>query len=310
MKKIETVALIGLGAIGAYFADSILPHLGDDLRIIANSGRKQRLLSEGLVINGRRQNFNVISSDTGTGFSDLVIICTKFDELKGALGDVRSQVGPDTLIMAPLNGVESEDIAASVYGWDRVLYSLMRVSSVRKNNEVTFDPATSFVEFGQQKNDPGSYSDKVNVVKEFFDRVGIKSMIRPDMIQAIWEKYVCNVSENQVSALMKIPFGAWGTDEHANAMRIAVADEVIAIARKKGIMIDRDYAKNHIEFLKKLPPDNMSSTLQDILAHRRTEVEMFAGTVMRMGKEAGVATPLNEFLYHAIKLMESGHTLS
>lgn len=305
MKKIETVALIGLGAIGAYFADSILPVLGDDLHVIAGGERNARLKKEGLVVNGKQEFYNIVSPDEDMGYADLVIATPKFNSLMQALSDVKLQVGPDTVILCPLNGVESEDIAASVYGTDHILYSLMRVSSVKTGNKVTFNPATSYVEFGEKTNNPDDLSEKVKTVKEFFDSVGIKSEIRPDMELAIWEKYVCNVSENQVSTVMKIPFGTWGGSADANEMRVMVADEVINIAHKKGIMIDRDYAKNHLEFLKKLPPDNMSSTLQDILAGRKTEVDMFAGTVMRLGREVGVPTPLNDFLYHAIKLMES-----
>ena len=304
MRDIKTVALVGLGAIGSYFANSILPHLNDDLRIIAGGERKKRLEADGMIINGKQQFYNVVAPDEVTGYADLVIATPKFNELRKALDDVRNQTGPDTLILVPLNGVESEDIASSVYGPENVLYSLMRVSSVKDKNRVSFNPETSFVEFGEKKNDPDALSEKVECIKRFFDSVGIKSMVRPDMELAIWEKYVCNVSENQVSAVMKIPFGAWGGNKDANAMRVMVADEVIQIANKKGIKIDKDYAVNHLEFLKKLPPENKSSTLQDILAGRKTEVEMFAGTVIRLGRETGVATPLNEFLYHAIKLLE------
>ncbi|MCR5687734.1 MAG: ketopantoate reductase family protein [Lachnospiraceae bacterium] len=305
MDRIKTAALAGLGAIGAYFADRMQPALGDDFRVIAGGERKARLEAEGLIVNGKQEFYNVVSPDSDTGPADLVIITTKIGGLRRALEDVRKQIGPDTIILVPLNGVESEDIAASLYGWDRVLYSLMRVSSVKRGNEVSFNPATSHVEFGEKTNDLSALSERVSAVGDFFESAGIRYEVRPDMELAIWEKYVCNVSENQVSAVMKIPFGAWGAYEDANALRVMVADEVIKIARKKGIMIDEDYARNHIGFLKKLPPDNMSSTLQDILAGRKTEVEMFAGTVMRLGAETGVPTPLNEFLYHAIRLMEA-----
>ena len=53
MKEIKTVALVGLGAIGAYFADRLQPVLGDDLRVIAGGARAERIHREGLVINGR-----------------------------------------------------------------------------------------------------------------------------------------------------------------------------------------------------------------------------------------------------------------
>src|SRR5699024_3506737 len=122
----------------------------------------------------------------------------------------RNQVGPETTILTPLNGVESEEVAASIYGWAQVLYSLMRVSSVKSGNQITFDPEVSYIEFGEQINDPKALSPKVQKIKEFFDQAGIPSVIRPDMLRAIWEKYICNVSENQVAAVLNIPFGAWG----------------------------------------------------------------------------------------------------
>ena len=56
---------------------------------------------------------------------------------------------------------------------------------------------------------------------------------------------------------------------------------------------------------KAVPPRNKPSTLQDILAGRKTEVDIFAGAVIRLGKEYGVPTPYNEFLYPAIRVLEA-----
>ena len=225
--------------------------------------------------------------------------------LEQALKDAENQIGPETIILTPLNGVESEETAASMYSRDQVLYSLMRVSSVKSGNQITFDPAVSYIEFGEQINDPKALSPKVQKVKEFFDLADIPSVIRPDMIRAIWEKYVCNVSENQISAVLNIPFRAWGACTDADRLRVLTAGEAIQIARKKGIPIEENYAEKHLDRLKKLPPENTPSTLQDLLAGRKTEVEMFAGTILRMGKELGIPTPFNEFLYHAIRVLEA-----
>ena len=173
--------------------------------------------------------------------------------LKQALKDAGNQIGPETIILTPLNGVESEEVAAAMYGRDQVLYSLMRVSSVKSGNQITFDPEVSYIEFGEQINDPNALSPKVQKVKEFFDLADIPSVIRPDMLRAIWEKYVCNVSENQVSAVLNIPFGAWGACTDADRLRILTAGEVIQIARKKGIPIEENYAEKHLGVSKNFP---------------------------------------------------------
>lgn len=305
MKDILTVSIVGLGAIGSYFAEKIQPVLKDNLRIIAGGRRKEQLEKEGRIINGQQRFFHVVSPEENPGYSDLILVCSKMTGLEQALKDAGNQIGPETIILTPLNGVESEEVAASMYGRDQVLYSLMRVSSVKSGNQITFDPEVSYIEFGERINDPKALSPKVQKIKEFFDLADIPSVIRPDMLQAIWEKYVCNVSENQVSAVLNIPFGAWGACPDADRLRILTAGEVIQIARKKGIPIEENYAEKHLDRLKKLPPGNTPSTLQDLLAGRKTEVEMFAGTILRMGKELGIPTPFNEFLYHAIRVLEA-----
>ena len=305
MKNIHTVSIVGLGAIGSYFAEKIQPVLKDNLRIIAGGRRKEQLEKEGRIINGHQRFFHVVSPEENIGYSDLVLVCSKMTGLEQALKDAENQIGPETIILTPLNGVESEETAASMYSRDQVLYSLMRVSSVKSGNQITFDPEVSYIEFGEQINDPNALSPKVQKVKEFFDLAAIPSVIRPDMLRAIWEKYICNVSENQVSAVLNIPFGAWGACTDADRLRILTAGEVIQIARKKGIPIEENYAEKHLDRLKKLPPGNTPSTLQDLLAGRKTEVEMFAGTILRMGKELDIPTPFNEFLYHAIRVLEA-----
>ena len=154
MKEIKTVALVGLGAIGAYFADRLQPVLGDDLRVIAGGARAERIRREGLVINGKQEYYHVVEPGEGEP-ADLVIFATKMSGLQQAIEDVRAQIGPETLILSPLNGVESEEVVAKTYGWENIVYSLMRISSVKVGNTVSFDPNAAFyVEYGEKKNDP------------------------------------------------------------------------------------------------------------------------------------------------------------
>lgn len=303
MRKVKTVALIGLGAIGSYIASNLSKVMGDDLRIIAGGSRKERLERDGIVINGEPYHFHVVSPEEETGFADLAVIITKFTGIKEALKDIKNQIGPDTIIMAPLNGVESEEAVAEEYGWDRVIYSLARVSVVMKGNQVSYNPKVAHLEFGEKTNE--TISERVQAVKDLFESAGIESWIPEDMERAIWIKYMCNVSENQTAAVLGIPFGAWsGVSEHATEIREMVMREVVAVAQKKGIDLSEKDIQNQREVIKRLPYQNKPSTLQDIESGRKTEVDMFAGTMVRLGRETGVPTPLNEFLYHAIHVLE------
>ena len=303
-KPIKTVSIIGLGAIGSFFAFQLKEVLGDRLRIIAGGERKDRLEREGVTVNGANHHFHIVSPDQDCGgdYPDLAIIITKFPALSQAIKDMKNQIGPDTLIMAPLNGVEAEDMVASVYGWDNLLYSLAKVSVVMKDGQASFKPDAARIEFGEKRN--RIITPRVRVLKELFESAGIRCVVPEDMERAIWFKYMCNVSENQSAAVLGISYGAWRVSGDANFIREALMREVIAVARKKGISLTEEDMEKQVRVLGAVPPGNKPSTLQDIEAGRRTEVEMFGGTMIRMGRELGVPTPYNEMFYHAIKVLE------
>ena len=68
-----------------------------------------------------------------------------------------------------------------------MVYSLMRLSSVKNGNGVSFNPDISFVEFGEKTNDENNLSEKVLRIRELFDRAGIRYKNPEDMLKAIWE---------------------------------------------------------------------------------------------------------------------------
>ena len=303
-EPITKAAIIGLGAIGSYLASHLQTVLGDNLRIIAGGARKERLERDGVVVNGKRLHFHVVDpqEDCGGDYPQLAIIITKFSGLPQAIKDIKNQIGPHTIIMAPLNGVEKEEIVAASYGWENLLYSLARVSVVMRDGKVTFSDASAQMEFGEKHNE--TLSPRVQAVKALFESAGIKSVVPEDMERAIWLKYMCNVSENQSAAVLGIPFGAWNVSDDANWIREALVREVAAVAAKKGIRITEEDIEEQGKRLKNVPAANKPSTLQDLEAGRKTEVDMFAGTMIRLGKEYGVPTPYNELFYHAIRVLE------
>lgn len=302
MKKIEKVTLVGLGAMGAFFAPALGKALGGNFRVLAGGARKERLERHGITVNGVRYHFHIVEPETENDPADLVIVAVKDTGLAQALEDMRRQVGPDTIILPVLNGVDSEEKTAAVYGWDHVLYALMRVSVLMKDGCASYDESSGAVFFGERENT--EYSERVLAVKEVFDRAGVRCRIPQDMVFAQWHKFMANVGENMTCALLGIPFGAFRESDHANAIRHAAMREVAAIANAKGIPLGEKEMKAQDEIVVNLRYENKPSTLQDLEAGRRTEVELFAGTVVRMGRELGIATPVCEMFLHGIHVLE------
>lgn len=305
MKKIEKVTLIGLGAMGVFFAPRISAKLGANFRILASGERKERLEKRGVTVNGINYHFPIITPDVEGDPADLVIIAVKGYDLPQAIADIKNQVGPDTIILSVLNGVESEKQVAAVYGWRHMLYSYMRVSIVMKDGKTDFNPELGVIRFGDAKNDPENLSENVLACKELFDACDIKNKVDDDMLKGIWFKFMCNVAENMTCAMFGVPFGAFQKSDDANYFRNAAMWEVIRIANKLGIEIGQAEVDRQNHTLGRIPYENMPSTLQDLKNGKHTEVDMFAGTVVRLGKELGIETPICEMFYHGIHLIEA-----
>lgn len=304
MRKINSVALIGLGAMGAYFAPRLYTEFGENFRVIAAGERKKRLEEKGILINGTCWHFPVAEPEACGSPADLVIIAVKGYGLDQAIADIKNQVGENTVILSVLNGVDSEQKVMEAYGEEHVLYSYMRVSVVMKDGCTNYDPALGNIHFGEKRNEEGAYTERVLAVKEVFDRCGITNITDPDMIKGIWFKFMCNVGENLTCALLGIPFGAFRRSGHANAVRRQAMEEVVQIAQKLGVDLSKEDMDRQEETLMALPFLNKPSTLQDLEAGKRTEIDMFAGTVIAYARRLGVAAPVNEMLYHAIHVLE------
>ncbi len=173
MKPIEKVTLIGLGAMGVFFAPRISEKLGAGFKVMADGERKKRLEQKGVTVNGINYRFPIITPEAVCEPADLIIIAVKGYDLPEAIRHIKNQVGPDTIILSVLNGVESEEQVGAVYGMEHMLHSYMRISIVMKDGKTEFDPHNGLIHFVEKTTNPERLSPKVLAVRDLFDRCGI-----------------------------------------------------------------------------------------------------------------------------------------
>lgn len=296
--EIRTAALIGAGAIGSYFIEGLSQKLGDGFCVIAEGERKERLSENGILVNGKKIDLNVKTAKQACGV-DLLIVAVKYGALKETLPLIEDAADEHTIILSPLNGVDSERIIGSRLGMERIVFSFMKIASQRVGNQICFNPeVTQGLFFGEKD---GSMSERILAIRDLLDGSTIRYHICENVEQDIWFKYALNISKNLPQAIINCGFGAYSDSEHLAFISKRMRDEVVQVAAAKGIDI-RD--ENDPSTISKAAPSSRFSTLQDLDAKRETEIEMFSGTLIRMGKELGVETPFNEFAYHAIKCLE------
>ena len=140
------------------------------------------------------------------------------------------------------------------------------------------------------------------VVNDIFENTGLHWIITDDIQAEIWGKFKLNVCNNLPQAILGVGVGCYEDSEHMAAIRDGLRAEVEAVAKAKGIDLSMINAKSGRGSAVKASA--RYSTLQDIDSGRHTEIDMFSGAMMRMGKELGIPTPYNEYTYHMIKALE------
>lgn len=300
MKEIKKVILCGLGAIGTIYADKLEKFDAENFKVLVDEARIERYKTNPIKFNGRQLNFDYILPSQEGFKADLIILATKFAGLKDAIKNIKNFVKEDTVILSLLNGVTSEDIIADVYGKDKMLYSyFIGHSSVRCGNSVTHDDVNTIV-FAAENN----LGENVVAVKNFFDKVGINYKIPDDIKRSMWLKFMLNVSANQPTAILRMTFGDMFENTHFMKFAENIMREVQSVAKAEGVLNTETMVDEALKHLKTMTPDGKTSMLQDVEAGRKTEVDMFAGTVIELGKKHGISTPYNKILREMIGIIE------
>lgn len=302
MKRITNVSIIGLGAIGGSYAARLYENDSINLTIVADSRRIEKYSTDKLTVNGKSYDFKFLQPDSNEAPADLVLIAVKYNNLSESIDAVRKRVGPDTVIMSLLNGIDSEDIIGKAFGIEKLLYSsCVGIDAIREGNNIRY---TTFgkLYFGEKEN--YLHTERVERVKALLDESGIPYYIPEDMIKALWWKYMLNIGLNQVSAVLGATYGVFSTIQETLELADAAMREVIAVSEKAGINLREEDIEEAHKVLHTLSAGGKTSMLQDIEAGRKTEVEMLSGVLREMGRKYGVPTPVNDTLFRMISTLE------
>lgn len=304
---IKRIAVIGAGAMGSAYAEKIYAMDGDSISFIATGERYDRLKRAGVVVNGKHCPIAVIKpEDIQTPF-DLLIVAVKHHHLPGAIEDMKPGIGENTRILSVMNGIESEEQIAEVYGKDKVLYAVaVGIDALREGNCLTYStPGKLF--FGEAENHVPSA--RVKEFQDFFDKAGIPWQTPDDMIRILWWKFMVNVGMNPVSVLMRANYGVFQSSGETRALMGTAMKEVIDLAEAVRVNLSEKDIEDWHTVMEGLSPHGKTSMLQDIEAGRKTEIEMLGGKVTELGHRYGVPTPVNAALLTIIKVLEK-HAMS
>ncbi|NIO05804.1 MAG: 2-dehydropantoate 2-reductase [Proteobacteria bacterium] len=302
MSSIERISVIGVGAMGAFYASRFYEMDSHSISVVAGGERYDRLKERGLIVNNTHYSLPVVRPDDRIPPSDLIIVTVKNHHLGEAIQDLENRVGKNTVIFSVMNGIDSEEQIGAVYGMDRVLYAVaVGIDAVVRGNHMTYTTQGKLF-FGEARN--SELTERVRKLQSLLDRAGILYETPDDMIRVLWWKFMINVGINQVSAVLGAPYGVFQRSQKTRDLMESAMREVMAIAKTAGVNLFEKDIEDWYAFLSRLSPDGKTSMVQDVEARRKTEVEMFAGKVIELGNRYGIETPVNETLFRFIKAIE------
>ncbi len=311
MKPIENVAIVGFGSLGAMYAACFGAAMGPErVFVVADAARTERYRAEAATFNGEPIRVTYLTYEEAAERAavqpfDVVLYAVKYGALPEAIEQSSPLVSLDTAVISVLNGITSEEVLAERFGWDRVLLCIAQQMDSRKVGAVVTAGCVGVMALGVR--DPEDAAQRANLarVTEWLAAVEQPFIVPADIQHQLWGKLICNVGVNQACAVYDCCFNGIHVPGEAREAMIAAMGEVAAVGRACGIALTDDDVAYWLDIIDHLNPAGMPSLRQDVLARRPTEVELFSGTINRLGAAHGIPTPQNERFYATIKELES-----
>lgn len=302
--QIKNVFIIGAGALGLMYASYLQDYLKDEVYFIADEDRVKKYKNMDYIINGEKYNFNFVCDKENEQKADLIIFAVKFTGMDESIKSVKNFVKDDTIFLSVMNGIESENIIKEHYGEKHLLYCEVHgMDAQKENNNVSFSKVGTIC-YGNKDN---IITEDVKKVEELFINSNLPYEIPDNILHNLWSKLMLNDAVNQVVAVYETTYGGIQKQGKPREMVINVMKEVQKVAKAEGIELTNKEINDWMALMDTLSPDNAPSLRQDTKAKRKTEVELFAGTIKKLGKKHNIETPLNDYLYDKIKEIENSY---
>jgi 2-dehydropantoate 2-reductase len=296
------ILVMGAGGLGGYYGG-----------LLARAGHAVTFVCRGPHLDAvRRQGGLLLKTVHGEFFApagatdappagvpaDLILFTVKSFETAAAGELIHPAVGPATAILSLQNGVDNEEMLASLYAPDRVLGGVVYMLSTIQSPgvvEQTGGPRTLI--FGEWR---GGLSDRAQRWEGLMQEAGILATASGDAVREKWVKFAYICAQAGMTALTRLPIGEIRASPPTWAMFRQILEEVVVVGRARGVLLGPEVVENHLALASDVEPHVTSSLYYDLTHGKRLEIEALHGTVVRYGQEVGIPTPACEAVYAAL----------
>ena len=301
------IVIMGSGGTGGYFGAK-LARAGEDVTFVARGAHLAALRASGLRIKSAVEGEWAVRAPAverldGAPPADLVLFCVKSFDTEEAARLIRPVVGPATGVLSIQNGVDNEDKLAQVLGAGHVLGGAVRVFATIEAPGVIAHTFGGHLVFGEMD---GRESERARGLLAACRKASMPAELVPDVIRALWEKYVFLTAHAGITALTRCPAGVLRTVPEIRELYRRTVTEILAIGRAAGAPVDDRWLEQGMKMLDAVAPNAYSSLHHDLVNGKRLELDALHGHAVRLAERHGVAAPAVFAVYAALRPYRDG----
>jgi len=297
------VAVVGTGGIGAPYGAS-LAKAGAEVTFVARGAHLAAIRENGLRVEGDRGEIHIrparaTDDIAGIGTVDFVLLCVKLWDVEEVGEELRAIAGPETAIVPLQNGVDAAERLIPIVGRQAVMGGVAFVTGSIVSPGVVRQTGTyQRMTFGELDGRPSERGRRLSALCE---TAGFEGVLSPDIMVPIWEKFLLIVPAAGLNALTRVTLGRWREHPELVTLYEAALRETVAVGLAEGVRLPPDCIDNGMALMRSMPPHHMTSMGNDLLRGNPLGWPWFAGRAAELGRRHGAPTPVNGFIYAALK---------
>ena len=297
------IAVVGTGGIGGPYGAS-LAKAGADVTFVARGAHLTAMRENGLRIEGDRGETHIRPTQAtddiaSIGTVDFVLFCVKLWDVENVGAELRAIVGPGTAVVPLQNGIDAADRLVPMLGPDAVMGGTAFVTgSITAPGVIRQVGTYQRMTFGELD---GRLSERGQRLRDLCETAGFEGVFSADIRVPIWEKFILLVPLSGLHALTRVPLGRWRDDPEILALYEAALRETVAVGLAEGVRLPDDSIEKGVAMMRSMPAHHTTSMGNDLLRGNRLELPWFAGKVVELGRRHDIPTPVNNFIFTALK---------
>ena len=306
-KENKKIVVVGAGSVGCFFG-GMLARSGADVTLIARENHVVAINKNGLYMDclefKEHVRIKATTSKESLSQADLILCCVKSPDTNQAIKEIQPHLKPEAVILSMQNGVDNVDrikSQVSNYVYPAVVY----VATAMTGDGCVKHFGRGELVIGDMEDHEAEASLAVlQEIANIFAIAQIPCVISKQIKKEMWLKFLVNCCYNGISAIGQTSYGELIKKPEIQELIEALTKEFLLVASFEKVNIspeEADYVNQQIALTM---AGQKSSTAQDLMRKRKTEIQFLNGLIVRKAEEYGVKAPTHQAIFALVKMLE------